>query len=77
MDVSDFKHQPVRIGRRRAATFPFPRSGPLHTLDETLPACSSPCPPLLEAATLDEEALEPYRRIALLGRDAKAKGATT
>ena len=80
VDVEDFKHRPVRIWTPEGMrAFPFPVLGPpLHTLDETLPALLESLPlAMLQAATLDEEALDAYRRIARLGRDARAPGATT
>jgi hypothetical protein len=72
VDVEDFKHQPVRIWTPEGMrAFPFPVLGPpLHTLDETLPALLESLPlAMLQAATLDEGALDAYRRIARLGLD--------
>jgi hypothetical protein len=77
VDVEDFKHRPVRIWTPEGMrAFPFPVLGPpLHILDETLPALLESLPlAMLQAATLDEEALDAYRRIARLGRDARAPG---
>jgi hypothetical protein len=71
VDVTDFKQRPVRIWTPEGLrAFPFPVLGtPLHTLDETLPALLESLPlAMLEAATMDETALEPYRRIARLGQ---------
>lgn len=71
VDVADFKQRPVRLWTPEGMrAFPFPVLGAnLHTLDETLPALLESLPlALLEAATLDEAALDPYRRIAQLGQ---------
>jgi hypothetical protein len=71
VDAAEPRQRPVRIWTPEGLrAFPFPVLGaPLHTLDEILPALLESLPlAMLEAATMEVTALEPYRRIAQLGQ---------